>query len=116
MATSPVPAASPKSALLSAQASLLQSLQKLTLQQNYVPARLPEGKVVGIWGEAIVRMPDGEVRRWPDPSLMPRGRVKALSSTPMSGGPSVSTLAAPRSISSSCSRSMRLLLAAAGLR
>ena len=48
MATSPVPAASPKSALLSAQASLLQSLQKLTLQQNYVPARLPEGKVVGI--------------------------------------------------------------------
>ncbi len=75
MATSPVPAASPKSALLSAQASLLQSLQKLTLQQNYVPARLPEGKVVGIWGEAIVRMPDGEVRELKIGDMVRKGHV-----------------------------------------
>ncbi|MFM2347698.1 MAG: hypothetical protein RL654_2451, partial [Pseudomonadota bacterium] len=75
MATSPVPAASPKSALLSAQASLLQSLQKLTLQQNYVPARLPEGKVVGIWGEAIVRMPDGEVRELRIGDMVRKGHV-----------------------------------------
>ncbi|KDB53637.1 hypothetical protein X805_07670 [Sphaerotilus natans subsp. natans DSM 6575] len=77
MATSPVPAAaaSTKSALLSAQASLLQSLQKLTLQQNYVPARLPEGKVVGIWGEAIVRMPDGEVRELKIGDMVRKGHV-----------------------------------------
>ncbi|GAB1434362.1 hypothetical protein MASR2M32_05730 [Sphaerotilus sulfidivorans] len=75
MATSPVPAASPKSALLSAQASLLQSLQKLTLQQNYVPARLPEGKVVGIWGEAIVRLPDGEVRELKIGDMVRKGHV-----------------------------------------
>lgn len=74
MATSPVPAASPKSALLSAQASLLQSLRQ-ALQQNYVPARLPEGKVVGIWGEAIVRMPDGEVRELKIGDMVRKGHV-----------------------------------------
>ncbi|MEX8495276.1 Calx-beta domain-containing protein, partial [Sphaerotilus sp.] len=51
-----------KSALLTGKAGLLQSLQRLTLDPTYVPARLPEGMVVGIWGEAVVRTPDGTVR------------------------------------------------------
>ncbi|WP_217427456.1 Calx-beta domain-containing protein, partial [Sphaerotilus uruguayifluvii] len=71
----PAAAASLKSALLAAKAGLLQSLQKLTLEQNYVPARLPEGKVVGIWGEAIIRLPDGEVRELRIGDMVKKGYV-----------------------------------------
>ena len=65
----------PKSALLAAKAGLLQSLQNFSLQSNYIPARLPEGKVVGIWGEAIVRMPDGEVRELRVGDMVRKGHV-----------------------------------------
>lgn len=57
-----IPATTLKSVLLTGKAGLLQSLQRLTLDPSYVPARLPEGMVVGIWGEAVVRLPDGTVR------------------------------------------------------
>ncbi|NYG34495.1 type I secretion C-terminal target domain-containing protein [Sphaerotilus montanus] len=64
-----------KSALLSGKAGLLQSLQRLTLDPNYVPARLPEGMVVGIWGDAVVRTPDGTVRELKVGEMVRKGYV-----------------------------------------
>ncbi|WP_310461073.1 Calx-beta domain-containing protein [Sphaerotilus sp.] len=64
-----------KSALLTGKAGLLQSLQRLTLDPTYVPARLPEGMVVGIWGEAVVRLPDGTVRELKVGEMVRKGYV-----------------------------------------
>jgi Ca2+-binding RTX toxin-like protein len=64
-----------KSALLTGKAGLLQSLQRLTLDPTYVPARLPEGMVVGIWGEAVVRTPDGTVRELKVGEMVRKGYV-----------------------------------------
>ena len=64
-----------KSALLTGKAGLLQSLQRLTLDPHYVPARLPEGMVVGIWGEAVVRTPDGTVRELKVGEMVRKGYV-----------------------------------------
>ena len=73
MATSP--AATLKTALLTGKAGLMQALQRLTLDPNYVPARLPEGTVVGIWGEAVVRLPDGTVRELKVGEMVRKGYV-----------------------------------------
>ncbi|MDQ5898075.1 MAG: hypothetical protein QG612_2161, partial [Pseudomonadota bacterium] len=75
MAASIAPVTPPKPALLPGLVSLLQSLQDLTLEKDYVPARLPEGKVVGIWGEAIIRLPDGEVRELRIGDMVRKGHV-----------------------------------------
>ncbi|MDZ7858593.1 Calx-beta domain-containing protein [Sphaerotilus sp.] len=64
-----------KSVLLTGKAGLMQSLQRLTLDPNYVPARLPEGMVVGIWGEAVVRLPDGTVRELKVGEMVRKGYV-----------------------------------------
>jgi Mg-chelatase subunit ChlD len=56
-------------------AALLQSLQNQSIQQSYVPARLPEGKVVGIWGTAIVRTPEGELRELHVGEFVKKGHV-----------------------------------------
>ena len=56
-------------------AALIKSLQDQSLQQNYVPARLPEGKVVGIWGYAIVRTPEGEIRELHVGDVVRKGHV-----------------------------------------
>ena len=34
----------------------------LTLNNHYVPARLPTGKVVGVWGHALMRRADGNIQ------------------------------------------------------
>jgi Calx-beta domain/Bacterial Ig domain/RTX calcium-binding nonapeptide repeat (4 copies)/von Willebrand factor type A domain/Bacterial cadherin-like domain len=73
MATSPT--ATLKTALLTGKAGLMQALQRLTLDPNYVPARLPEGMVVGIWGEAVVRLPDGTVRELKVGEMVRKGYV-----------------------------------------
>jgi hypothetical protein len=65
----------PKSALLTGKTSLLESLQRMTLDPTYVPARLPEGMVVGIWGEAVVRLPDGTVRTLQVGEMVRKGYV-----------------------------------------
>nr|MBP8270904.1 hypothetical protein [Sphaerotilus sp.] len=70
-----IPAKTLKSALPSGKAGLLQSLQRLTLDPAYVPARLPEGMVVGIWGEAVVRLPDGTVRALQVGEMVRKGYV-----------------------------------------
>ena len=64
-----------KSVLLTGKAGLMQSLQRLTLDPNYVPARLPEGMVVGVWGEAVVRLPDGTVRELKVGEMVRKGYV-----------------------------------------
>ncbi|WP_293995527.1 Calx-beta domain-containing protein [Sphaerotilus sp.] len=64
-----------KSAAPTGKSSLLQSLQRLTLDPSYVPARLPEGMVVGIWGEAVVRTPDGAVRALQVGEMVRKGYV-----------------------------------------
>lgn len=64
-----------KTALLTGKAGLLQALQRLTLDPTYVPARLPEGMVVGIWGEAVVRLPDGTVRELKVGEMVRKGYV-----------------------------------------
>ena len=40
---------------LAAKAARIPSLRAVRLDADYIPARLPSGKVKGIWGEAIIR-------------------------------------------------------------
>jgi len=49
-------------ASLAAKAAQIPSLRAVRLEADYVPARLPSGKVTGIWGEAFIRTPDGDLR------------------------------------------------------
>ena len=42
-------------------ASDLPGMQSVFIKPDYVPARLPEGKVLFIKGHAIVRAPDGQL-------------------------------------------------------
>ncbi|MEY2688204.1 MAG: hypothetical protein RL375_2402, partial [Pseudomonadota bacterium] len=36
--------------------------KSVSLDKRYVPARLPTGKVIEVWGEAVMRTPEGDVR------------------------------------------------------
>jgi Mg-chelatase subunit ChlD len=49
----------------------LNAFRAVALDKRYVPARLPTGKVLGVWGDAIIRTPDGDVR-----PLVPGDEVK----------------------------------------
>ncbi|MEY8876464.1 MAG: type I secretion C-terminal target domain-containing protein [Leptothrix sp. (in: b-proteobacteria)] len=44
-----------------ASAAALPGLRAVRIEQDYVPARLPEGRVTHIWGDAIVRKPGGDL-------------------------------------------------------
>ena len=33
----------------------------VSLDKRYVPARLPTGRVIEVWGDAVMRTPEGEV-------------------------------------------------------
>ncbi|PXW94755.1 hypothetical protein C7444_11271, partial [Sphaerotilus hippei] len=50
-------------------------LKSVTLKPGYVPARLPAGKVVGVWGVALVRTPDGEVHQLQVGEFIKKGDV-----------------------------------------
>jgi len=63
MANKSTPAPHNTNSVSTGDAKGIPGLKSVTLDNNYVPARLPAGKVVGVWGMAVVRDHNGDLHQ-----------------------------------------------------